>query len=197
VFKKAITVATVIGNLCLSRCRKADSISFRSCIRTLASITHFVAQKPDRTNAIRSVLNVFRTEAELQNAVTTKPYVERGRMSNQQKAEFIGDIFHMRSCWGGHGEISPKNLFHTGRYDLPEKLFQRPVEFPTAVTHKSLTGWSRLMDHRKAGSSRSKQYLGLPEFQPIQDRKMKIRFAADLSWSRIQQRRRSSNFHIS
>jgi hypothetical protein len=28
-------------------------------------------------------------------------------------------------------------------------LFQRPVEFPTAVTHKSLTGWSRLMDHQK------------------------------------------------
>jgi hypothetical protein len=29
-------------------------------------------------------------------------------------------------------------------------LFHHPVEFPTAVTHKSLTGWSRLMDHQKA-----------------------------------------------
>jgi hypothetical protein len=33
---------------------------------------------------------------------------------------------------------------------MPEMLFQRPVEFPTAVTRRSLTGWSRLMDHRKA-----------------------------------------------
>jgi hypothetical protein len=111
VFKKAITVATIIRNMCLSRRQKDDSISLRSCIRTLASITHFVAQKADRTNAIRSVLNVFRTEAELQNAVTTKPYVERGRMSNQKKADFIGDIFCMRSCWGGHGEISLKTCF--------------------------------------------------------------------------------------
>jgi hypothetical protein len=31
-----------------------------------------------------------------------------------------------------------------------EMLFQRPVEFPTAVAHKSLTGWSRLMDHQEA-----------------------------------------------
>jgi hypothetical protein len=41
-----------------------------------------------------------------------------------------------------------KHLFYTGRYDLPEMLFQHPVEFPTAVAHKSLTGWSFLMDHR-------------------------------------------------
>jgi hypothetical protein len=43
-----------------------------------------------------------------------------------------------------------KNLFYTERYDLPEMLIQRPAEFPTAVTHKSLTVWSRLMNHRKA-----------------------------------------------
>jgi hypothetical protein len=42
-----------------------------------------------------------------------------------------------------------KNLFYTGRYDLLEIWFQRPVEFPTAVARKLLTGWSRLMDHRK------------------------------------------------
>jgi hypothetical protein len=54
---------------------------------------------------------MFRTEAELQNAVTTKPYVEMSCMSNQPKAEFVGDIFHMQSCWGGHGEISPKTYF--------------------------------------------------------------------------------------
>jgi hypothetical protein len=33
---------------------------------------------------------------------------------------------------------------------MPEMLFQRLVEFLTAVARKSLTGWSRLMDHRKA-----------------------------------------------
>jgi hypothetical protein len=43
-----------------------------------------------------------------------------------------------------------KNLFYTGRYDLPEMLFQHPVEFLTVITHKLLTGWSHLMDHRKA-----------------------------------------------
>jgi hypothetical protein len=36
-----------------------------------------------------------RTEAGLQNAVTTKPYVEMNRMSNQKKAEFVGEIFYM------------------------------------------------------------------------------------------------------
>jgi hypothetical protein len=43
-----------------------------------------------------------------------------------------------------------KNLFYTGRYDLPEMLIQRPVEFPTAVTRKLLTVWSHLIDHQKA-----------------------------------------------
>jgi hypothetical protein len=42
-----------------------------------------------------------------------------------------------------------KNLFYTGSYDLLEMLIQRPVEFLTAVTHKSLTVWSHLMDHRE------------------------------------------------
>jgi hypothetical protein len=40
--------------------------------------------------------------------------------------------------------------FYTGRDDLPEMLIQQMVEFPTAVTRKSLTVWSRLIDHRKA-----------------------------------------------
>jgi hypothetical protein len=43
-----------------------------------------------------------------------------------------------------------KNLFYTGRYDLPEMLFQCPVEFLTAIAHKSLTGWRCLMDHQKS-----------------------------------------------
>jgi hypothetical protein len=43
-----------------------------------------------------------------------------------------------------------KNLFYMGRYDLSEMLIQQPVEFSTAVTDKSLTVWSCLMDHRKS-----------------------------------------------
>jgi hypothetical protein len=107
----AVTVATVTINVCLSRHQKADLISFRSCFWTLASLTHFVAQKPDQTTAIQSVHNVFRTEAGLQIAVTTKPYAEMSRMSNHRKAEFVSDIFHMRRFWGGHGKISPKTCF--------------------------------------------------------------------------------------
>jgi hypothetical protein len=36
------------------------------------------------------------------------------------------------------------------KVDLPEMLIQQSVEFPTVVTHKSLTIWSHLMDHWKA-----------------------------------------------
>jgi hypothetical protein len=90
-----ITIATVIGNMCLSRCRKDDSISFRSCIRALASLTLLVAQKPDRTTSIQSVHNMSRTKAGIQNAVTTEPYIEMSHMSNQRKDEFVGDLFRM------------------------------------------------------------------------------------------------------
>jgi hypothetical protein len=58
----AITVATVIGNMCLSMRRKDDSISFRSCIQTLSSPIHHMAQKPDRATAVQSVHNVSRTK---------------------------------------------------------------------------------------------------------------------------------------
>jgi hypothetical protein len=71
-------------------------------------------------------------------------------MSNQRKAELIGDIFFLCEVSGEVMQNFAKILFYTGRYDLPEMLFQRPVEFPTAVAHRSLTGWSRLMDHREA-----------------------------------------------
>jgi hypothetical protein len=107
----AITVATVIINMCLSRHRKAGSISIRSCIQTLASLTHLGAQKPDQATAIQSIHNVSRSKAGLQNAVTTEPYIKMSHMSNQQKAEFVGDIFRMRSFWGGHGKISPRTYF--------------------------------------------------------------------------------------
>jgi hypothetical protein len=85
----------VIENMCLSKRWKADLISFRSYIRTLASLTHLVAQKTDRKPAVQSVHNVSRTEAGLRNAITTKPYVKMSRMRNQQKAECVSDIFHI------------------------------------------------------------------------------------------------------
>jgi hypothetical protein len=40
-------------------------------------------------------------------------------MSNQQKAEFVSDIFCIQSLWGDHGKISPKNLIYTGWCNLP------------------------------------------------------------------------------
>jgi hypothetical protein len=64
-------------------------------MRTLASLTHHMAQKSDRATAVQSVHNVSRTKAGLQNAVTTEPYIKMSHMSNQQKDEFVGDIFHM------------------------------------------------------------------------------------------------------
>jgi hypothetical protein len=70
-------------------------MSFRVCIRNLASLTHHMAQKPDRATAVQSVHNVFRTRVGIQNAVTTEPYIKMSHMSNQRKSEFIGDIFRM------------------------------------------------------------------------------------------------------
>jgi hypothetical protein len=58
-----------------------------------------------------------------------------------------------------------KNLFYTGRYDLPKMLFQRPVEFLTVVARKSLTGWSHFMDHWKA--ERVALRNGLRDFQSL------------------------------
>jgi Na+/melibiose symporter-like transporter len=89
----AINVATVIRNVCLSRRHKADSISIRRCIRTLASLTHHIAQKPDRATAVQTAHNVSRTKAGIQIAVTTKPYIEMSCMSNQRKDEFIVTLF--------------------------------------------------------------------------------------------------------
>jgi hypothetical protein len=41
----------------------------------------------------------------------TEPYAETSRMSNQRKAEFVGDLFRMQSFWGGHSEISARTCF--------------------------------------------------------------------------------------
>jgi hypothetical protein len=70
-----------------------------------------VVLKPDRTPAVQSVHNLSRAETGFQNAVATKPYVKMGRMTNQQKPEFVGDIFCLRSFWGGYGKIPAKTYF--------------------------------------------------------------------------------------
>jgi hypothetical protein len=63
-------------------------------------------------------------------------------MSNQQKAEFVNDIFRIQSFWGDHGEILPKIS--------PELRIQQPIKFLSVVTRKSLTVWILLIDQRKA-----------------------------------------------
>jgi hypothetical protein len=83
--------------MCLSRRQKADLEFFEICIQTVVSLTHLVAQNHDQTPAVQSVHNPSRTESEIQQAVATKLYVETGHMSNQQKAQFIGDIFPIQS----------------------------------------------------------------------------------------------------
>jgi hypothetical protein len=48
---------------------------------------------------------------DFKNPVTIKPCIRIGRMSNQKKAEFVGDIFCIQSFWGGHDKILPKTYF--------------------------------------------------------------------------------------
>jgi hypothetical protein len=148
-----VTIATVIKNVRLSRRQKADLVSFRRCIHTLGRLTHFVALKPDQTPSVQSIHNLSRTKAGFQNVVTTKTYVKTGCMSTQQKAEFIGNIFCIRSFLGGHGEILPKSWFIPEGAICPEMLIQQPVERPSESWESCLPKW----------------YLGLPEFQQIRD----------------------------
>jgi hypothetical protein len=42
-----------------------------------------MAQKPDQAIAVQSIHNMSRTKARHQNAVTSEPYIEMSRMSNQ------------------------------------------------------------------------------------------------------------------
>jgi hypothetical protein len=98
--------------MCLSRRRKADIISFRSCIQTLENLTHFMTQKPNRTPAVQSVHNQSRTETGIQNTVVTKPYVEMSPMSNQQKSEFVSNIFWIRSFWEVMAKFHQKPILY-------------------------------------------------------------------------------------
>jgi hypothetical protein len=110
-----------------------------------------LAQKPNQAPVYQSVQNLSNTESWLQKFTAIKPYVKIGRMSNRQKAEFINDNFCIQNFWGGHGKILSKTWFIQEGQACPEILSQQPVEFPTVVTHKSLTAWRHFMDHQKAG----------------------------------------------
>jgi hypothetical protein len=92
--------------------------------------------------------NLSNIESWLKKFIAIKPYVKTGRMSNRQKAEFISDNFRVQSIWGAHGIFLPKIWFIQEGQVYPEILIQQQVEFPTAVTHKSLTIWSHLIDHQ-------------------------------------------------
>jgi hypothetical protein len=110
---------------------------------------------------------------------------------------FFINIFHVPSLWGGHGKISPKTLFIQEGPIYPEFLIQQPVEFPTFITHKLLTIWSRMVDHQKAESFLPIWYSGLLEFRSIRSPIVKFRSTAVLSRNRIQQRHRSLKFRNS
>jgi hypothetical protein len=113
----------------------------------------------------QSIQNLSSTETWHQNSVVTKVYAELGHKSNQQKAEFVDDIFHTQSFWGGHGKILLKTWFIQDGAICIEMLIQQPVEFPTVVTRKSLTVWSCLMEHQK--SERVVYQNGIWDFQSL------------------------------
>jgi hypothetical protein len=169
----AVTIATVIKNVCLSRHWKAELVIFRTSIQTPASFTHHVAQKPDQTPVYQSVQNLPRTGTWIQNAIATKLYVKTGRMSNQKKAEFVDDIFHIWSFWRGHGEISPNTNSATGRVsDCHNSQIANHLE----PFNGSSESWE---------SDLPKWYSGLSEFRPIRDWKLKIHFATVLFRNRF------------
>jgi hypothetical protein len=88
--------------------QKAELVTSSFCFQTPANFALFVAQKPDQTLVSQSIQNLSRNRTWLQNAVAANSYVKTDRMSNQQKYEFVGDIFCILSFLGGHDQISPK-----------------------------------------------------------------------------------------
>jgi hypothetical protein len=191
----ALTVAAVIENVCLSRHRRAEFVTLRICMQTPACFAHLVAQKPDQAPVYPVCPEPDRHWTWLQNSITTKPYVETGRMSKKKKAEFIGDIFvyevsrefmvkfcqtpdlyrkvqSAQKCWLATGRVSDcRNSQIANRLEL----FNGPSE-----------SWESFV---------LKQYSRFLESWPIWDLKLKIRFAAVLSRNRIQQQRQLSKFH--
>jgi hypothetical protein len=97
----------------------------------------------------QSVQNLFSTLSWLQNPVAIKLCIRIDRMSNQRKSEFIHGKFHVQCSWEGHGEMSSKSWLAPKGIVCPDFCFSWLVEFPTIVTHKSLTDWSHIQIARK------------------------------------------------
>jgi hypothetical protein len=73
------------------------------------------------------------------------------RMSNWCEAVFVNAVFRIQGFWEGHGKISPKILIYGKRYGLSRFILIEQLDrFLIALTQKSLTVWSRKMNHRKA-----------------------------------------------
>jgi hypothetical protein len=88
-------------------------------------------------------------------------------VSNHRKADLVNDNFGIQSFHGSHGEISSRDRFMPKGQVCPEFPIQQPGQLPTVVTCKSLTIWSRKMDHRKSQRLASGWYSEFPEFQFI------------------------------
>jgi hypothetical protein len=71
-------------------------------------------------------------------------------VSNQRKDEIVSDKFSICSFQGCHGEILPRDRSMPKGLVYLEFSIQQPSHGLTIVTHKSLTVWSRKMDHQKA-----------------------------------------------
>jgi hypothetical protein len=56
VFKTAVTIALVIKNVCLSRCRKTDLVTSRTGAQTPTSFTHLMAK--NLTNHLSTNLSI-------------------------------------------------------------------------------------------------------------------------------------------
>jgi hypothetical protein len=111
----------------------------------------------------QSIQKVFSTLTWIQNPIAIKPYSGIDHMSNQRKVEFVNGNFGVQSLCGGHGKISSKSWFRPKGSVCLEFWFSKLVEFLTAITHKSLTVWGRIMDHRK--SERVAYHNGIWDFQ--------------------------------
>jgi hypothetical protein len=83
-------------------------------------------------------------------------------MSNQEKAVFVNRNFHIQCFWGVMAKFCQiPDLCR--KVVCPDFYFSRPVEILTTVTHKSLTVWNRIMDHRKV--ERVTYHNGIRDFQ--------------------------------
>jgi hypothetical protein len=91
-----------------------------------------------------------------------RPYETNGKLSSLT-ANFLFRVSQKKSFWRGHGEISSKQWLMPKDILCSEFSFNKLIEFPTIITHKSPTVWSHVMDHWKA--ERVSYCNGIRDFQ--------------------------------